>query len=467
MGGFKVEGLTGTVAEVDSANNLHVVLNKNTGSAGYAIMMSEKDSGSVTGTPYVAGPEVSEDYRLRVGVDTVLFRAAFNHATQDINRFSHVLSTGTIAYASGYAVVSSTTTTSQGAMLKSYAQFPIIGASQIWCEFDMSYAAILTTSHIMEIGMGLPTTAIGTFNDGVCFRYSAGELQGVVNYNGTERTTPAMSLPAVGVDHKFSISICSNEAEFWIDDILQGKLAVPAAKPVLTSSASLPFVARVYSSGNTTAQSMNIGSITVTLGDLGTSKAWSDQCVGNGFNSMNANLTGWTSNYANSTVPATGTPTNLLAGYATLGGQFAVTAALASEVDQALFAYLVPISTAAVTGRTLFVTEVFIDAVNIGAAVATTPTIIQWGLGAGGTAVSLATADGAVAKAPRRLTLGMQSFIVGAVVGQLGTPISRQFIAPIAVNPGEYLHIFFKWVAGTATASQVIRGTIGINGYWE
>ena len=467
MGGLRVEGLTGTVAEVDSANNVHVVLNKNTSTAGYAVMMSEKDPGVVTGAPYVTSPEVSEDYRMRVGMDTVLFRAAFNHATQDINRFSHTLSSGTIAYAGGYAVLNTTTTASQGAMLKTYAQFPIVGASQTWCEMEVSYTAPITASHIMEFGLGLPTTAIVAMPDGAFFRYTGGDLLGVVNYNGTERLTSALPLPEAGVDHKYAISVSVNACEFWIDDVLQARLETPAAKPTTTSSASLPFFARAYSTAITTVQSLNIGGIVISLGDLATSKPWADQCAGAGFSALNANLTGWTSNYVNNTAPVATVPTNIAASYATLGGQFTLAAAATSENDLVLFAYLVPVSTAVVTGRTLYVTDVYIDSVSIGAAVATTPTVIQWGLAAGGTAVSLATADGAAAKAPRRLPMGMQSWVVGAAAGAPVESISRTYYTPIVVNPGEYLHIFLRWVVGTATASQVIRGVVGINGYWE
>jgi hypothetical protein len=45
----------------------------------------------------------------------------------------------------------------------------------------------------------------------------------------------------------------------------------------------------------------------------------------------------------------------------------------------------------------------------MGAAVATTPTLLQWGIAYDGTAVSLATADAASTKAPRRVPLGCQS----------------------------------------------------------
>lgn len=58
-----------------------------------------------------------------------------------------------------------------------------------------------------------------------------------------------------------------------------------------------------------------------------------------------------------------------------------------------------------------------IDLVNTGAAVATTATTIQFSLAYGHTAVSLATAEAANAKAPRRISLGYATWAVGSAIG--------------------------------------------------
>jgi hypothetical protein len=112
-----------------------------------------------------------------------------------------------------------------------------------------------------------------------------------------------------------------------------------------------------------------------------------------------------------------------------------------------------------VQGRRLVLRGVRIDAVNTGAAVATTATTIQWSLAFGHTAVSLATAEGAAAKAPRRVALGIMTWPVGAAIGQApqGGAIDFDFgDAPIFVNPGEFIALVGKFIVGTATASQTI-----------
>lgn len=101
---------------------------------------------------------------------------------------------------------------------------------------------------------------------------------------------------------------------------------------------------------------------------------------------------------------------------------------------------------------------------------ASTPTVLQWALGIGASAVSLATADSltAAGRAPRRLTLGVQTIPVGtAIGGAADKAIARTFGTPLMVPAGTFLHVILKMPVGTATASQVIRGTVGIDGFFE
>jgi hypothetical protein len=175
---------------------------------------------------------------------------------------------------------------------------------------------------------------------------------------------------------------------------------------------------------------------------------------------------GSTANMANSASPATATLSNTAAGYTTLGGQFQFAAVASAETDFALFAYQVPAATAAITGRQLYITGVSIDTFNTVVAVATTATVLQWAIGIGSTAVSLATADGAATKAPRRMPLGVQSFPVAAAVGAVDSPIVANF-EPLCVNAGEFVHIILKVPIGTATATEIFRGTVRVESYWQ
>jgi hypothetical protein len=61
----------------------------------------------------------------------------------------------------------------------------------------------------------------------------------------------------------------------------------------------------------------------------------------------------------------------------------------------------------------------------------------------------------------------MQSFPIAAAIGAQAAALDVNYDAPIAVNALEYVHVLFKVPLGTATASQVIRGIVTFNGYFE
>ena len=169
-----------------------------------------------------------------------------------------------------------------------------------------------------------------------------------------------------------------------------------------------------------------------------------------------------TANHANSTSPSNATLSNTAAGYATLGGRFAFAAPAGAATDYALFAYPVP------STHRLVVDSVGISTINTGAAVATTATILDWSIGIEATAVSLATTDsGSTVFAPRRIPLGVQAFLSGAAIGAMADDLFREFKTPLKIEPGRYLHIIMQTPVGTATGSQVIRGDVTLNGYFE
>jgi hypothetical protein len=119
------------------------------------------------------------------------------------------------------------------------------------------------------------------------------------------------------------------------------------------------------------------------------------------------------------------------------------------------------------TGKTLILRGIWIDTMNTGAAVATSATWLQWALGAGASAVSLATADAATTKSSARVPIGNQVFPIAAAIGTQAQRLDVNLDSPIVVNSGEFVHVILKMPLGTATASQVIRGVVGINGYFE
>jgi hypothetical protein len=157
-------------------------------------------------------------------------------------------------------------------------------------------------------------------------------------------------------------------------------------------------------------------------------------------------------NHANSTSPSSATLSNTAAGYTTLGGRWQFAAPAGASTDFALFAFQVPAT------HRLIIKGICISAVNTGAAVGATPTILDWALGIGSTAVSLATTDSAPVFGPRRLPLGMQSFLASAAIGAQSPDIYRTFEQGLVGAAGTFVHLILQVPVGASTASQVIRG---------
>jgi hypothetical protein len=166
-------------------------------------------------------------------------------------------------------------------------------------------------------------------------------------------------------------------------------------------------------------------------------------------------------NHANSTSPTSATLSNTAAGYATLGGRYQFALVGGAATDFALFAYAIP---STLRG---FITGIHIDAMVTGAANATTATILDWSLGVNANAVSLATTDTAGVGAPRRIPLGTMAVLTSAAIGTPFTyPVDITFPTPIVCEASRYVHIILQIPVATATASEVIRGDVMINGYF-
>jgi hypothetical protein len=187
-------------------------------------------------------------------------------------------------------------------------------------------------------------------------------------------------------------------------------------------------------------------------------KPWSHAAAHMGLDAAtNPSTIAQAAQWANSAAPASATLSNTVAGYATLGGLFQFAAPAGAATDFALFGFTVP------APYSFVCTGIDIDAYNLGAAVATTPTLLLWGVSPDQSAISLATATN------RRVALGAQSFAVAAPIGaRADRAVSVDFShGPLVTNPGRLFVVVLRVPVGTATASQVIAGTCTVKGYFE
>lgn len=306
--------------------------------------------------------------------------------------------------------------------------------------------------------------------NGAFFRWSsASEFRCVNAYNSVETTSAALTAPTITTIHTAHIVFRGTKVEYWLDEVLVAEVAAAAGQPNPTATSRLTIAARVYIGGSvpSVAPVLNLGAVILWRNDLQTNKLWPSQMVGVGRGLYQAPLTPYaqTANHANSTSPTSASLSNTVAGYTTLGGRWQFAALAGAVTDFALFGYQVP------TGVQMFITDFRFDSVNTGATVATTPTIIDVGVGLNSSAVSLATADSFTTQVygPRRIPLGQATWVVGDLAGAAsrGTPIDFNLVTAWEVDSARFFHVIIQIYAGTATASQVIRGDCYVGGYFE
>ncbi len=456
-------GSSADLADVTASNELKTALTADPSAAGYV---------KVATTGYGAPLVSTVDGHLAVTTgETIMFYDQVDAAAVNSNLWSTTTTTQTVAQAGGLITLNNSgiTTVSTASQITSIKQIPLYGNLPVLFQAGAIVSAGAGQANsVIELGLG-QATGTSAPTDGVFFRYNAvGELVGVMNYGGVETTTDAFTQPSANEMANYVIIVDSGQVGFATGQQLK-MLPFPSSQPFPVSGARQPVFVRTYNTASapSTAPKIQLGRVMVIQGVVSMERDWAVtlSSLGRGAYQSPTAFTQST-NHANSTAPTSATLSNTAAGYATLGGRYQFAAPAGAATDYALFGYAVP------AGYQLFITGVSISAMVTGAAIATTPTILDWSLGLNSSAVSLATADGATTWAPRRIPLGMQGFPLTAPTGPAGIgdaapEINRVFPTPLVVDSGRYCHVIVSVPVGTATASQVIRGTVMINGYFE
>ena len=487
MSGILIQGNTsGNIAEVNDANQLKTTSETqpftNPGNVGSVNILALIDEGSQTGSAVLRAPEVTQGGRTRVGVDTLVDYELFNYAAQNTNKFKYVSTTMTAAMSANALTTNATgiTTVTTGVQFYSFQSFPLYGLSETIVNFQAAVTSLNPANTTIDCGLMLPGAANPYApTDGVYFRNTSSGWFGVSNFNGVEQTTSVFSgfVPSLNQVYLFQIIISSQAAEFWIDGVLYGILASPVSTATPYASISLPFGLRhaitVGAAG--AVQQFKLTQYKILTGELDTNKPWAEQAVSMGGNCLSGqpgSTQGQITTYALGAAPAAVTLTASTAPATnTLGGKFLLPATtVAAESDFPLFAWLNPVGTVAVQGKTFFC-----DAIRVGElAVFTTlvggPLIVEYGVGIGSTAASLATTESAsfssgTTKISRKGHLGVQALAAAAAQGVFSPGFQVLFPTPLPVQPGEYLHIIIR-TQGTAITAGAARGGIFIGGHF-
>lgn len=451
---------SGLGAEVNADNELRVALSTVPADAGYAKML-DADGGPLRVT--------ENEYLLTTGA-TVIFTEQVDGTTLNFNQWLTSNTTQTVDINSGFIRLnaSALTTVSTSAILMSIKTFPLYGTMPLKVTFNAKVNTAPIANATIDLGVGVAAgTAAPT--DGCYFRWSpAGTFLAVINNNGTETTSGPLTAPPVNDSTLFDIEIVEDLVRFSVDDVMIAEVLTPVALSYPTGAGRLTLYARTLNGGSSpaTAPILQIGQVTVDQQVMSQNKLWKEILVSQGrgaYQGPAAASLVQTANHVNSTSPTSATLSNTTAGYTTMGGRYQFAAPAGAVTDFNLFQFQIP------GGFQLFVTGVVITAMNTGAAVATTATILDWSVAVNNSATNnLATAEGPPATwAPRRLPLGMSGFVIAAGIGQSAPDIVRAFDPPLVCDSGRFLNVIVQVPVGTATASQVVRGDVLITGYFE
>jgi hypothetical protein len=416
----------------------------------------------------------SSSGHLRAADEMLFLYDSIEGATAPGNKWISTLTTMTVAQAAGARTYNSgsSVATTVGAMYTSQRRFPIVQRAALVYR-NRSAATTHFNNNLIEFGFGSPASATAaSIGDGAIWRKDGtGQWIPVVSINGSEVLGTAISngtfiasIPP-GRYAVFEVRVEASRARFSIytsAGALLNEQTLDYGDTVADFNVThLQAMERTYNSAatGTAVQFLVAASVVVSEDALLATRPYPHIQAASGYD-ISVSPTAFTqlANYANSAAPASATLSNTAAGYTTLGGQWQFAAVAGAETDYALFGFTNP------SPYTLFITGVQIAAFNTGAAVATTPTLLQWALAVNSSAVSLATG---APYSPMKVTLGSQSFAVGAAIGQDVPGIVRTFGTPLAVQPGRFLHLILKMPVATATASQVVRGTASFDGYFE
>lgn len=392
-------------------------------------------------------------------------------AALDARNYTSATTTMTITQGSNFITLnaSAINTVNTNARIATHRVFPYMDGQPLAVMWTFKRSAGQTgqANELVEMGLVSHSLAVAA-TDGVFFRWnSSGEFRAVSTFNSTDSQSAVLTPPTANATHTAVIFRRATGTDFFIDGLKVAAIEDAAqANPV--STRGVPFGARsaALAVAPAVAPNLQIGPVSVfRCGDA--DKPWGEKLSASGLSAVQAPLTPYATivNHANSTSPTSATLANITPSYTTLGGRWQLAAPAGAATDFPLFGYQVP------AGYQLYITSIAISSCNTVVAVATTPTIFDWSIAVDSSAASIATADSFgppwVSTGPRRVTLGSQGFVVGALAGQCVPDIVRTFTPPLVVNPGRFVHTIVQIHTGTATATEIFRGDVMFTGYFE
>lgn len=401
------------------------------------------------------------------------------------------IATATAAVASGVRTYNSgsSVTSTQGVQDVSLQRFERrSGRINRWrqrCMTKWGTVAGAGTNGVIDFGFGAPA-AVATLavTDGVFFRVTAGGALTIVNaLNTAESTLETLGTFSAGVItsdgsvtgfvtgksirvdsyYNWEITLGDEWAFCQIHDpetgdiIYERTFFVARTSIGMIQNSHVAIFNRVFNSGTaTTACQLLVSTPGVTVEQLDANMGQTLEDVLAGMQRSAAAVPTTqvqAANWANAAAPVTGTLATATPCYTTLGGQFQFAAPAGAETDFPIFSYTVP-------GTYRFrVKKVKIEVFNTVVAVATTATVFSWFVDHN------ATTGAQNSGTHWRQAVGVQTLAVGAAVGAQAQTL--EWTGNEVTEPGRVFTVGLKMPIGTATATEIFRGVVTVEGQHE
>jgi hypothetical protein len=395
---------------------------------------------------------------------TMLLSDAFEGSTPSTSRWNpqSVTMSSSQSPTTGHLLNSgSILTANTGYMAKSLQAFLKMQRAPL--HFRARARLLPQTNGVMEMGFGDAASAIAAHSNGAYWQVTAGGVvQPVLTFGGVDIAGAAVAGLSSANYYTFDVIADDDFVTYTVQDTATGLILaervikLPLTQPKLFGVTHIFGFYRLYinATGATIAPQMYVSAVDSVQLDAVLNKPWAVQTAQNGGNpDINPLTFAAMSKWTNNAAEASATLSNTAAGYAFLQGRFQFAAIAGAETDYALFGFQIP------SPYRFTCLGAQIDATNYGAAVATTATTLEWWLAYDQTAVSLATVN------PLRVPLGGQSFAIGDAIGKKADTVNADFKDSARVtHPGRFCVVALRMPLGTATASQIIRGNVRLDG---
>jgi hypothetical protein len=132
-----------------------------------------------------------------------------------------------------------------------------------------------------------------------------------------------------------------------------------------------------------------------------------------------------------------------------------------------VFAYLNPVGSVTLPGKTLYVTGVRVGEAYVSTAASTNAIFLSYIIMVGASSATTSTADAATTVSGKSLTIGGHGFTATETIGNYKAGFEMRFDSPLMVPAGYYFTFVVRPFGTVASNTLVVTSSLAVNGYFE